>query len=101
MLSNTNVGLSNENGVAEGSLWSYFNSASRRQCYPTAEAVSKSTYTSSSLSASQYWWWWLRTPYAGNANYARNVNTDGSLNNNNAYNGNNGVRPDLVENGTD
>ena len=32
---------------------------------------------------------------------ARNVNTDGSLNNNNAYNGNNGVRPDLVENGTD
>lgn len=33
LLSNTNVGLSNENGVAEGSLWSYFNSASRRQCY--------------------------------------------------------------------
>ena len=24
LLSNTNVGLSNENGVAEGSLWSYF-----------------------------------------------------------------------------
>ena len=41
------------------------------------------------------------TPNAGNANNARNVNTDGSLNNNNAYNGNNGVRPDLVENGTD
>ena len=41
------------------------------------------------------------SPNAGYANYARIVNTDGSLNNNNAYNGNNGVRPDLVENGTD
>lgn len=93
LLSNTNVGLSNENGVAEGSLWSYFNSASRRQCYPTAEAVSKSTYTNSSLSASQYWWWWLRTPNAGNAHYARRVYTDGSLYHDSAYSGSDGVRP--------
>ena len=100
LLSNTEVGLSNENGVAEGTLWSYFSSAARRQCYPTAEAVSNSEYTSSSLNASSYWWWWLRTPYASNAYYARYVNTDGSLNNN-AYNGNNGVRPDLVENATE
>ena len=95
LLSNTNVGLSNENGVAEGSLWSYFNSASRRQCYPPAEAVSKSTYTSSSLSASQYWWWWLRTPYAGHAGYARYVSTDGSLGSSSAYDGRDGVRPAL------
>ena len=95
LLSNTNVGLSNENGVAEGSLWSYFNSASRRQCYPTAEAVSKSTYTNSSLSASQYWWWWLRTPYAGRAYYARYVDTGGSLNSDSACYGSDGVRPAL------
>lgn len=95
LLSNTNVGLSNENGVAEGSLWSYFNSASRRQCYPTAEAVSKSTYTSSSLSASQYWWWWLRTPYASNAYLARRVYTGGSLYSYYAYLGDSGVRPAL------
>ena len=95
LLSNTNVGLSNENGVAEGSLWSYFNSASRRQCYPTAEAVSKSTYTSSSLSASQYWWWWLRTPNASNAYYARGVYTDGSLSSGGACRGYRGVRPAL------
>ena len=95
LLSNTNVGLSNENGVAEGSLWSYFNSASRRQCYPTAEAVSKSTYTDSSLSASQYWWWWLRTPNAGDAYDARRVLTDGSLNLGHAYGGGDGVRPAL------
>lgn len=95
LLSNTEVGLSNENGVAEGTLWSYFSSAARRQCYPTAEAVSKSTYTNSSLSASQYWWWWLRTPYASNANYARLVYTDGGLNTYRAYRGYNGVRPAL------
>lgn len=95
LLSNTNVGLSNENGVAEGSLWSYFNSASRRQCYPTAEAVSKSTYTNSSLSASQYWWWWLRTPYASYAGVARYVDTDGSPGDYSAYRGYIGVRPAL------
>lgn len=93
LLSNTEVGLSNENSVAEGALWSYFSSAARRRCYPTAEAVSNSEYTSSSLNASSYWWWWLRTPYAGYANLARNVGADGSLNYNNAYGGDLGVRP--------
>lgn len=56
LLSNTEVGLSNENSVAEGALWSYFSSAARRQCYPTAEAVSNSEYTNSSLNASSYWY---------------------------------------------
>lgn len=95
LLSNTEVGLSNENSVAEGTLWSYFSSAARRQCYPTAEAVSNSEYTSSSLNASSYWYWWLRTPYAGHARYARIVNAGGSLNNVNAYDGDRGVRPAL------
>jgi hypothetical protein len=61
LLSETEVGLGNENGIAEGSLWDYFNSASRRQAYPTAEAVSASEYTNSSLSSTQFWYWWLRT----------------------------------------
>ncbi len=95
LLSNTNVGLTNENSVAEGSLWSYFSSAARRQCYPTAEAVSKSEYTNSSLTSSSYWYWWLRTPYAGNANLARFVSTDGSLDYDSAYLGSDGVRPAL------
>ena len=87
LLSNTEVGLSNENSVAEGALWSYFSSAARRQCYPTAEAVSNSEYTNSSLNASSYWYWWLRTPYAGYADSARVVGTDGSLAFNGAYYG--------------
>ena len=95
LLSNTEVGLSNENGVAEGTLWSYFSSAARRQCYPTAEAVSNSEYTSSSLNASSYWWWWLRTPYASDAYNARFVSAYGSLYSDYAYIGYYGVRPAL------
>lgn len=95
LLSNTEVGLANENSVAEGTVWSYFNSATRRQCKPTAEAVSKSEYTNSGLNASSAWYWWLRTPNAGNANYARSVYTDGGLYNNSAYYGYRGVRPAL------
>ena len=95
LLSNTEVGLSNENSVAEGTLWSYFSSAARRQCYPTAEAVSNSEYTSSSLTASSYWYWWLRTPSAGGADIARYAGADGSLNNGSASSGNLGVRPAL------
>lgn len=95
LLSNTEVGLANENSVAEGTVWSYFNSATRRQCKPTAEAVSKSEYTNSSLNASSAWYWWLRTPYAGRANNARNVSTDGSLYSDGAFSGDNGVRPAL------
>lgn len=95
LLSNTEVGLANENSVAEGTVWSYFNSATRRQCKPTAEAVSKSEYTNSSLNASSAWYWWLRIPYAGYADFARLVRTDGSLSGNRAYVGRYGVRPAL------
>lgn len=93
LLSNTEVGLSNENSIAEGSIYSLFNTASNRQCKPTAEAVSKNEYTSSSLSSTQNWYWWLRTPYASNSNGVRRVHTVGSLDDNLAYYGNCGVRP--------
>ena len=95
LLTETEVGLGNENGIVEGVQWSYFNSADRRKAMPTAEAVAKSEYQSSSLSATQPWWWWLLTPYAGNAGAARGVGTDGSLSNYYAYYGTGGVRPAL------
>ena len=95
LLSNTEVGLTNENSIAEGSQWDYFTSATLRCCYPTAEAVSKSEYTNSSLTSSSYWYWWLRTPYAGLAYLARGVFADGSLDSYYAYAGRNGVRPAL------
>ena len=95
LLSNTEVGLANENSVAEGTVWSYFNSATSRQCKPTAEAVSKSEYTNSSLNASSAWYWWLRTPNAGYACIARLVYSGGSLGYGDAYLGSRGVRPAL------
>ena len=94
-LSNTEVGLANENGVVEGSLFSIFNSDTARLAKPTAEAVANSEYTSTSLTANDPWHWWLRTPYAGYSNNARVVNSSGSLSNTIAYYGHFGVRPAL------
>lgn len=62
---------------------------------PTAEAVSKSEYTNSSLNASSAWYWWLRTPNAASSHIARLVSTGGSLNYYYAYLGDCGVRPAL------
>ena len=79
LLTETEVGLGNENGIAEGTQWPLFTDNNSRLAYPTAEAVSNSEYTSSSLNASSPWWWWLLTPHAGDAGLARYVNSDGSL----------------------
>ena len=92
-LSNTEVGLTNENSVAEGSIYALFNTASERMAYPTAEAVSRSEYQNDGLAASKTWYYWLRTPHAGYSYHARRVYTDGTLGNLHAYGGGNGVRP--------
>lgn len=95
LLSRTEVFGDNENGIAEGAQWDFFKTAANRKAYPTAEAVSKSEYTNSSLSSTAYWYYWLLTPYAGNADSARLVTSDGSRRNNGAYGGDGGVRPAL------
>jgi len=95
LLSNTEVGLSNENGIAEGSKWDLFSDNNSRKAYPTAEAVSRSEYTSSNLNASSPWYWWLRTPRAGYSGDARIVSTGGTLGYGNACYGYGGVRPAL------
>lgn len=95
LLTETEVGLGNENGIAEGTQWPLFTDNESRKAYPTAEAVSKSTYTSSSLSATQPWYYWLLTPNAGNAYSVRLVTSDGGLYINSACYGVCGVRPAL------
>lgn len=95
LLSNTEVGLANENGIAEGSLLALFSTSSNRITQPTAAAVSNSDYTSTSLSTSQAWYWRLRTPYASSSYSARIVGTDGTRSSNSAYRGNDGLRPAL------
>ena len=95
LLSNTEVGLANENSIAEGSLLSLFSTSSNRITQPTAAAVSNSDYTSHRLSASQAWHWWLRTPRADYSRLARRVDTDGTLDHYSAHDGNSGLRPAL------
>lgn len=95
LLSTTEVGLANENGIAEGSILSLFNTSSNRIAQPTAAAVSNSEYTNASLNASSAWYWWLRTPYASHSYVVRFVVTDGTLNYINAYYGSHGLRPAL------
>ena len=87
----TEVGLSGD--VTAGSKLALFSNDASRLAYPTAEAVSKSEYTSSSLSATQAWWWWLADAYASNSFSVRRVHSSGALRNDYACHGNCGVRP--------
>ena len=93
--STTEVGLANENSIAEGSILSLFsaNTNDCRKAYPTAECVADSEYTNSSFNTSAAWYWWLRTPSSSYSRYVRFVNSSGSLGSYGAYYGLYGVRP--------
>ena len=94
LASTTEVGLANENNIAEGSLLALFSNNDSRVAYPTAQCVNNAGgYTNSNFSTSKGWYWWLRTSYFSNAVYVRSVSLDGSLHTHYAYNGNNGLRP--------
>lgn len=93
LASTTEVGLANENGIAEGSRLALFSNDASRVAYPTAECVKNSEYTSGSLNTSSGWYWWLRTPDSSSAYVVRNVVSDGTLNGGLARIGNGGVRP--------
>lgn len=79
LASKTEVGSNNENGIAEGTKFPIFDGNDSRKANPTAEAVSKSNYTNSSLNASSPWWWWLRTPCVPTTYGVYTARRDGSL----------------------
>ena len=94
LASTTEVGLANENSIAEGSLLALFSNDASRVAYPTAECVSNADgYTNSNFRTSKGWYWWLRTPISSDAYNVRSANSDGTLNSVSACNGNHGVRP--------
>ena len=94
LASTTEVGLANENNIAEGSLLALFSNDASRVAYPTAQCVNNADgYTNSNFSTSKGWYWWLRTPDSSYANIVRFVYSDGSLYYNSAYYGDYGVRP--------
>ena len=87
----TEVGLSGD--VTAGSKLAIFSNDASRQAKPTAEAVSKSEYTNSSLNANSPWYWWLADAYASHSYNVRSVYSSGALNWTDAYYGRRGVRP--------
>ena len=93
--STTEVGLSNENSIAEGAAWGYYTSNTARIGYLTQQCFSNTPSSSKPSSKTTAWYWWLRTPRYSSAYLARSVNSDGSLFNRNAFNGLSGVRPAL------
>ena len=93
LASTTEVGLANENGIAEGALLALFSNNASRIAYPTAECVSNSEYSNSNFTTSKGWYWWLRTPDSSDAFLVRCVVSDGALGSSGAWYGYGGVRP--------
>ena len=93
LASTTEVGLANENSIAEGSLLALFSNDASRVAYPTSQCVSNSEYTNTNFATSKGWYWWLRTPSSSNARGVRLVSTGGTLYYSDAYYGSDGVRP--------
>lgn len=93
--STTEVGLANENSIAEGAAWGYYTSNALRVGYVTQQCFSNSPSSSKPSAKTSAWYWWLRTPYYSYSYNARRVNSDGSLGSNYAYYGYIGVRPAL------
>ncbi len=91
--STTEVGLANENSIAEGSLLPLFSDATSRLTYLTQQAFSNTLSASKPTAIGNAWYWRLRTPDSSNSYNVRLVHTDGSLNSSNAYYGIVGVRP--------
>lgn len=91
LLSTTEVGLANENSIAEGSRLPLFTTSDSSRITP----VTKQVEDHSNYDKSGNWYWWLRTPYSGNSRYVRGVYSVGSLDYDIAYPGHFGVRPAL------
>lgn len=95
LLSNTEVGLSNENNIVEGSKLPLFSDNNSRRRGLTQQAFSNTKSGRKPSSVGDMWYWLLRTPYASSSNGVRNVPTDGTLISSHAYLGHPGVLPAL------
>lgn len=93
LLSTTEVGLANENSIAEGSIYAVYsaNNTNDARKKNLANDAAKGNYSS----ATSPWLWWLRTPNSSTSYIARDVNTDGSLSSDAACGGIVGVVPGL------
>ena len=93
--STTEVGLSNENSIAEGAAWGYYTSSTARIGYVTQQCFSNTLSSAKPSSKNTAWDWWLRTPYYSIPDYVRSVRISGTLSHISAFVGIAGVRPAL------
>lgn len=93
--STTEVGLSNENSIAEGAAWGYYTNNTARVGYVTQQCFSYTPSGYKPSSKTTAWYWWLRTPRYSNAGGAQFVGLVGSSDYYFAYRGYFGVRPAL------
>lgn len=93
--STTEVGLSNENSIAEGAAWGYYTNNTARIGYVTQQCFSNTPSSSKPSSKTTAWHWCPRTPYYSSADRIRNVGSSGGLSSSIAYYGEYGVRPAL------
>jgi hypothetical protein len=95
LLSNTEIGVANENAIVEGSLFSIFATDADRIDYMTDQGFTNTLSTAKPATVGTGWSWWLRTPQAVNSSYTNTVFYNGALGQNIARNGSVGVRPAL------
>lgn len=95
LLSNTEVGLANEPGGAEGTKLPLFSNDASRICASTQQAFSNTKNTSKPSAVGTAWYWWLRSPGSSHSGRVRTVTPSGTLDYYNAYHGHSGVRPAL------
>ena len=93
--SSTEMGLADENSIAEGSKLALFTDDASRIGYMTQQGFDNSLSTSKPTNVNTAWYYWLRTPVSAYSYSARDVFTSGVLSNNDACNGYYGVRPAL------
>lgn len=93
--STTEVGLSNENSIAEGVAWGYYTSSTARKGYLTQQCFSNTPSSSKPSSKTKAWYWWLRTPNGSDTSLVRIVGPGGDLDRGVANGGYRGVRPAL------
>lgn len=92
--STTEVGLANENSIAEGGKWSYLDNGTRI-AYPTSQAIGQSTASSRPSTISTPWVWWLRTPAGQSGYHVRLVDTTGGILSDQVSWDSKGIRPAL------
>lgn len=101
LLSSTEVGLGNVNGVLEGETYEYFkiktgDEYERRLAYPSTYCLNHSDIGSFNVKEGCSWMYWLRTPCPHLTEHTRIVDVDGTIEAHYPCLGKVGVRPVMV-----